>query len=95
MALLTVRGPGMTIGTLAPLDDVSFEARKGEILGLVGESGASKSLTAMAVMDLLGRMGGGRQLGSILFDGKELVGLRDSSYRRLRGKRISLISQNS
>ncbi|TVQ05951.1 MAG: ABC transporter ATP-binding protein [Roseinatronobacter sp.] len=94
MALLTVRGLGVTIGTLAPLDDVSFEARKGEILGLVGESGSGKSLTAMAVMGLLGRIGGRVSSGSILFDGQELVGLRDSSYRRLRGKRIALISQN-
>ena len=94
MALLTVSGLGVTIGTLAPLDDVSFEARKGEILGLVGESGSGKSLTAMAVMGLLGRIGGRVSSGSILFDGQELVGLRDSSYRRLRGKRIALISQN-
>ncbi|MDD7973244.1 ABC transporter ATP-binding protein [Roseinatronobacter alkalisoli] len=94
MALLTVSGLGVTIGTLSPLDDVSFEAHKGEILGLVGESGSGKSLTAMAVMGLLGRIGGRVSSGSILFDGQELVGLRDSSYRRLRGKRIALISQN-
>lgn len=94
MALLTVSGLGVSIGTLAPLDGVSFEARKGEILGLVGESGSGKSLTAMAVMGLLDRIDGRVTTGSILFDGQELVGLAESSYRRLRGKRIALISQN-
>ncbi|HEV8033232.1 ABC transporter ATP-binding protein [Yoonia sp.] len=94
MALLTVSGLGVTIGSLTPLDDVSFHANKGEILGLVGESGSGKSLTAMAVMGLLGRIGGKVSAGSILFDGQELTALSEPAYRRLRGKRIALISQN-
>jgi peptide/nickel transport system ATP-binding protein len=94
MALLTVSGLGLSIGRLVPLDGVSFQANKGEILGLVGESGSGKSLTAMAVMGLLGRIGGRVSAGSILFDGQELTALAEPAYRRLRGKRIALISQN-
>ena len=94
MALLTVSGLGVSIGTLTPLDGVSFQANKGEILGLVGESGSGKSLTAMAVMGLLGRIGGQVSTGSILFDGQELTEIAEPAYRRLRGKRIALISQN-
>ncbi len=94
MALLTVRGLGVSIGTVSPLDGLSFEARRGEILGLVGESGSGKSLTAMALMGLLGRIGGRVSAGSILFDGHELTTLPEPAYRALRGKRIAMISQN-
>lgn len=94
MALLTVTGLCVAIGSVAPLDGVSFEARKGEILGLVGESGSGKSLTALALMGLLGRIGGRIATGSILFDGQELTALPEPAYRHLRGKRIALISQN-
>jgi oligopeptide/dipeptide ABC transporter ATP-binding protein len=94
MALLTVTGLGVTIGTVSPLDGVSFKARRGEILGLVGESGSGKSLTAMALMGLLGRIGGRVSAGSIQFDGQELTTLDEPAYRRLRGKRIAMISQN-
>jgi len=94
MALLTVTGLGVSIGKVSPLDGVSFAANKGEILGLVGESGSGKSLTALAVMGLLGRIGGRVTSGAILFDGQELTTLAEPAYRRLRGKRIALISQN-
>jgi len=94
MPLLTVTDLCVSIGALAPLDGVSFEARRGEILGLVGESGSGKSLTALAVMGLLGRIGGRVTSGAIRFDGQDLTGLTETAYRRLRGKRIALISQN-
>lgn len=94
MALLTVSGLGVSIGSVTPLDGVSFQARQGEILGLVGESGSGKSLTALAVMGLLGLIGGRVTTGSIRFDGQELTALAEPAYRRLRGKRIALISQN-
>jgi len=94
MSLLTVTDLCVSIGAVTPLDGVSFEARRGEILGLVGESGSGKSLTAMAVMGLLGRIGGRVTSGAIRFDGQDLTGLTETAYRRLRGKRIALISQN-
>jgi peptide/nickel transport system ATP-binding protein len=65
----------------------------GEIVGLVGESGSGKSMTATAVMGLAHRIGA-MVTGSICLDGRELVGLRESSMRPLRGRRISLIFQS-
>jgi len=94
MVLLTVTGLGVAIGRLNPLEGITFAARKGEILGLVGESGSGKSLTAMALMGLLGRIGGRVTAGSILFDGQDLTTLSEPAYRRLRGRRIAMISQN-
>ncbi len=94
MALLSVRNVSISIGPLCPLDGISFDLDEGEILGIVGESGSGKSLTAMSVIGLLPLIGGEVKLGSIVFDGVELVGLADAPYRRLRGKRIALISQN-
>ncbi|XWN32685.1 MAG: ABC transporter ATP-binding protein [Devosia sp.] len=94
MPLLCVRDVSVSIGKLEPIDGVSFEVDRGEILGLVGESGSGKSLTAMCVMGLLPLIGGRIQRGAIVFDGTELVGVPEHTMRRLRGKRIALISQN-
>ncbi|GAB3945218.1 ATP-binding cassette domain-containing protein [Corynebacterium tapiri] len=73
------------------LHDVSFEIPRGARVGLVGESGSGKSLTALSIMGLLPR--GLRAHGSINFDGQELVGLKDSRMRRLRGKRVAMVFQ--
>jgi len=94
MPLLSVRDLSISIGPLNPLDGIGFDLEKGQILGIVGESGSGKSLTAMCVIGLLPLIGGRITRGSIRFDGTELVGLPESAYRRLRGKRIALISQN-
>ncbi len=94
MALLTVDGIRVAIGSLTPLDGVSFTLDKGQILGVVGESGSGKSLTAMSVMGLLPLIGGRVVSGAIRFDGIDLVGLAEPKYRALRGRRIALISQN-
>ncbi|WP_119166475.1 ABC transporter ATP-binding protein [Algihabitans albus] len=94
MPLLSVHEVSVSIGELDPIEGVSFDIDKGEILGLVGESGSGKSLTAMSVMGLLPRIGGTIVKGSIVFDGTQLVGLREADLRRLRGRRIALISQN-
>lgn len=94
--LLSMRG--LCVAFAAPagparvLDDVSLDVRRGEIVGLVGESGCGKTLTAMAILGLL--PGTGRiDAGEIWFDGRNLVALRQQELRRLRGKRIGLISQ--
>ncbi|MDR6294060.1 oligopeptide/dipeptide ABC transporter ATP-binding protein [Inquilinus ginsengisoli] len=92
--LLTVEGLRIGIGTLAPVDDVGFGVDRGQILGVVGESGSGKSLTALAVMGLLPRIGGRIEAGHIRFDGQELVGLPERRLRRLRGGRMALITQN-
>ena len=94
MALLSVRDVSISIGVIDPVEGVSFDLDKGEILGVVGESGSGKSLTAMSVMGLLPRIGGRLRTGSVVFDGMELNTMSEDGLRRLRGKRIALISQN-
>jgi peptide/nickel transport system ATP-binding protein len=78
-------------GPAQAVREVSFVLRRGETLGLVGESGCGKSITALALMGLLPERA--VVSGSIKFDGRELVGLSDSDYCRLRGNRISMIFQ--
>ncbi len=92
--ILRVENLSVAIGAVAPLANVSFELTRGEILGVVGESGSGKSLTAMTIMGLLPRIGGRTTLGSITFNGQELVGLAENEYRKLRGGKIGLITQN-
>jgi peptide/nickel transport system ATP-binding protein len=70
---------------------LSFSMARGDTLGLVGESGCGKSLTAMALMGLL--PDSARVSGAIRFDGRELTGLDDSQLRRLRGNRIAMVFQ--
>ena len=80
-------------GTLLALDDVSFDIARGEVLGVVGESGAGKSLTGAAIIGLLeppGRIAG----GEILLDGEAIHELRGETMRRLRGRRIAMVFQD-
>ena len=95
MALLEVRDLGIELQTYRGLAravrDVSFTLARGDTLGLVGESGCGKSLTAMALMGLLPE--GARVTGSIRLDGKELVGLGEPALAALRGNRVGMIFQ--
>ena len=80
-------------GTLLALDDVSFSIAPGEILGVVGESGAGKSLTGAAIIGLLeppGRVASGQ----ILLDGQRIDNLPAEAMRKIRGKRIGAIFQD-
>ncbi len=80
-------------GSLRALDEVSFDIAPGEILGVVGESGAGKSLTGAAIVGLLaapGRVTGGR----IVYDGQRIDTLPDEAMRRLRGRQIGSIFQD-
>ncbi|PWJ92268.1 peptide/nickel transport system ATP-binding protein/oligopeptide transport system ATP-binding protein [Mesorhizobium loti] len=92
--ILKVEALRVAIGALTPLSSVSFSLEKGETLGLVGESGSGKSLTAMAIMGLLPLIGGRITGGSVVFDGSDLTALPEPAYRKLRGGRIGLITQN-
>ena len=92
--LLSVENLRIGFGPLEPLVGVDLGVDKGEILGLVGESGSGKSMTAMSVMGLLPLMGGRIKQGRIVFDGTDLTGLGEKAYRKLRGGRIALITQN-
>ncbi len=89
---LTVEFPTRR-GTLRALDAISFEIAPGEILGVVGESGAGKSLTGAAIIGLLeppGRVAAGQ----ILFDGKRIDRLSSEQMRPLRGRHIGAIFQD-
>lgn len=89
---LVVEFPGRS-GTLRALDDVSFEISTGEILGVVGESGAGKSLTGASIIGLLeapGRVAGGQ----ILLEGERIDQLNHQQMRHIRGKRIGAIFQD-
>lgn len=80
-------------GTLVAVDDLSFEIAPGEVLGVVGESGAGKSLTGMAIIGLLdppGRI----SAGEIRLEGARIDNLPSEALRRIRGKRIGAIFQD-
>jgi peptide/nickel transport system ATP-binding protein len=80
-------------GVLKAIDGVSFDIRRGEVLGVVGESGAGKSVTGSAVIGLIdppGRIAG----GEILLSGERIDHLPPEKMRRIRGKRIGMIFQD-
>jgi peptide/nickel transport system ATP-binding protein len=80
-------------GTLTAVDRISFSIAPGEVLGVVGESGAGKSLTGMAIIGLLeppGRIAG----GEIRLEGTRLDTLPYDQMRRIRGRRIGAIFQD-
>src|SRR5689334_22223565 len=80
-------------GTLRAIDGVSFDIAKGEVLGVVGESGAGKSVTGLAAIGLIdppGRIAG----GEILLSGSRIDNLPAEEMRRIRGKRIGMIFQD-
>ncbi|MBK1667532.1 methionine ABC transporter ATP-binding protein [Rhodovibrio sodomensis] len=89
---LTVEFPTRR-GTLRAVDDISFRIDAGEVLGVVGESGAGKSMTGTAVIGLLeppGRISGGR----VQLEGARIDHLPHDQMRRLRGQRIGMIFQD-
>ncbi|MFB0505888.1 MAG: ABC transporter ATP-binding protein [Thermodesulfobacteriota bacterium] len=80
-------------GVAKAVDDVSFYLNKRETLGLVGESGCGKSVTALSIMRLVPEPPGRIVYGKVYFDGKNLLKLSMSDMRGIRGKRISMIFQ--
>jgi len=81
-------------GVVEPLSNISFEIDAGEILGLVGETGSGKSVTAQAIMGLLPFLDGKVSAGRIFFNDQNLLAISEKEYQQLRGNQISLISQN-
>ncbi|MGI5951997.1 MAG: ABC transporter ATP-binding protein [Brooklawnia sp.] len=73
------------------ISDVDLEIDTGERVGLIGESGSGKSVTALAIMGLLSDTA--HTTGSIKWHGRQLVGLADSDYSRLRGQQFSMVFQ--
>ncbi len=78
-------------GSVRPVDDISFTVAGGEILGLVGESGCGKSMTALSIMRLL--PGGSQTTGQVMLDGRDLLQLPEKEMQRARGREVSMIFQ--
>jgi oligopeptide/dipeptide ABC transporter ATP-binding protein len=79
-------------GVVRAVDGIDFRVDRGEIMGLVGESGCGKSVTSLSIMRLVARPGV-IEGGEIIFDGRDLVKAREDEMRQLRGDRISMIFQ--
>ncbi|MEP7358343.1 MAG: ABC transporter ATP-binding protein [Anaerolineales bacterium] len=79
-------------GTVRAVDGVDFTVRRGEVLGLVGESGCGKSVTSLSIMRLVGVPGKVME-GEIIFDGQDLLGIPENDMVHIRGNRISMIFQ--
>lgn len=80
-------------GTVKAVDGVSFDVHEGETLGLVGESGCGKSVSALSILRLIPNPPGEIVDGEIFFDGWDLLKLSDEEIRKVRGNRIAMIFQ--
>jgi oligopeptide/dipeptide ABC transporter ATP-binding protein len=81
-------------GTVKAVDGVTFDLRKGEIFGLVGESGCGKSVTALSIMRLVSDPPGRISGGKILLEGQDILAKSREDMRRIRGERMSMIFQD-
>jgi peptide/nickel transport system ATP-binding protein len=96
--LLTVRDLAVTFGVrgqreVQAVDEVSFEIRPGQHVGLVGESGSGKSVTSLAIMGLLPKRGV-RTSGEVLWGGRNLLTADPDELSRLRGREIAMVFQD-
>jgi peptide/nickel transport system ATP-binding protein len=80
-------------GRIRAVDDVSFTLRRGTILGLVGESGCGKSVTALSIMRLLPRPAGTIESGNVFLDGDNITDLPAEHMHTVRGRRVAMIFQ--
>ncbi len=80
-------------GEVCAVDGVSFSIKSGQTMGLVGESGCGKSVTALSIVNLLTRGVGKIVGGQILYDGRDLAGISEPQMQEIRGNEISMIFQ--
>ncbi len=81
-------------GTVKAVDGISFDLRRGETLGIVGESGCGKSVTMLSLMRLIPIPPGRIVSGSIVLDGQDILELSESEMTKIRGSKIALIIQD-
>jgi len=82
------------MGVLRAVDGVSFSLRQGETLGIVGESGCGKSMTALSILRVVPKPAGHIVGGRVMFNGKDLRTLSEQQMRRIRGGNISMVLQD-
>ena len=92
MSLLEVRDLTVSFAGVTVVDGVSFDLDTGGRLGIIGESGSGKTLSALSVIGLVPEQA--EVTGSIRFDGRELIGLSDREASKLRGERIAMVFQS-
>jgi oligopeptide/dipeptide ABC transporter ATP-binding protein len=80
-------------GTIRAVDGISFEVKKGQTVGLVGESGCGKSVTSLSILRLIQSPPGKIESGAIKLGDKNLLELSDAEMRGIRGNRVSMIFQ--
>ena len=80
-------------GVVKAVDGVNYEVREGETLGVVGESGCGKSVSALSVMRLVADPPGKIVRGEVMFEGRDLLTLSESEMRGVRGNRIGMVFQ--
>lgn len=81
-------------GVVRAVDGVTFSLKRGEVLGLVGESGCGKSLTALSILRLLPKEAARTVEGRVLLDGEDLLAMSPREMREVRGQRIAMILQD-
>src|SRR6266550_9415483 len=95
--LLEVKGLNVAFdterGQIRPVRDVSLSIFPGQTVAVVGESGCGKSVTALSVLRLIPQPPGRILSGSVMFEGRDLLGLSEKEMRRVRGKDIAMIFQ--
>jgi oligopeptide/dipeptide ABC transporter ATP-binding protein len=80
--------------TVRAVEDVTLSVRRGKVLGLVGESGCGKTVTALSVLKLIPQPPGRIVSGRVLFNGTDLLPLSEKEMQKIRGRRISMIFQD-
>lgn len=80
-------------GIIKAANDISFEINSGEIIGIVGESGCGKSVTALSIMQLIPKPHGKITSGQILYKNTDMLKLKEKEMQKIRGKEISIIFQ--
>ena len=81
-------------GIVKAVDDISFQLKRGETLGIVGESGSGKSVTNLSIIRLIPDPPGKIVSGEVIFNGSDLLLLRNKEIRKVRGRRIAMIFQD-
>jgi len=98
MSLLDVRDLRTSFytdqGVVHAVDGVSFSVERGKTLGIVGESGCGKSVTALSIMRLVPERAGRIESGTVLFDGRDILKLKEREMQNVRGNSISMIFQD-